>query len=540
MKSMIYNKFRSIMSNQALGALLAISVVTTSCNEANVIELEPVNQISDGAAFSSPSLIELSVIGMYNAAQRGDYAGNQRGYPFGAAFVQQGDNRGEDVVNTATFYQLTYTATYDPSTANNVYYWADTYRLISRTNLVIEGVTAAVANGIITQAIADDYIGQAKFFRAAAHLELLFHFARPYNYTSDASHPGVPYRDFAINTKAGIEQALSQGRNSVADCYSKILADLNDAESLLKTKAERGGTQGIIRATKESAIAFKTRAYLHMGRWTDLLTEGNKLTGVYTLTGDPNTPFVSGYNNTESIFSMENTATNNPGVNAALASQYKRRQLVAISPIIWRDPSWLLDDKRRRELGNETADDVQDDAMVFTISGRKYTNKYKDGVNYTDPSPVIRFAEVVLSMAEAHARKASPDLPAALTLLNSVRNRSLGNVATQAYTLVDLPSQAAMIQAIIKERRIEFLMEGRRWPDIHRLQGDAFVPMDGIPAKVANGNPSAAAYELGTPYTGPFGVDAVPGSDFRFLWPIPQAEINTNPTLANEQNPGWN
>lgn len=46
------------------------------------------------------------------------------------AFVQQGDNRGEDVVNTQTFYQLTYTATYDPGTANNVYYWSDTYRMI--------------------------------------------------------------------------------------------------------------------------------------------------------------------------------------------------------------------------------------------------------------------------------------------------------------------------------------------------------------------------------------------------------------------------
>lgn len=63
---------------------------------------------------------------------------------------KQGDNRGEDVVNTQTFYQLTYTATYDPGTANNVYYWSDTYRMINRANLVIEGVPSAVDNGIIT------------------------------------------------------------------------------------------------------------------------------------------------------------------------------------------------------------------------------------------------------------------------------------------------------------------------------------------------------------------------------------------------------
>lgn len=401
MKNLNIKRVSVSLASKAITALFSISMLMTSCSEDNVINLKPINQIAEDEAFSTPSLILAAVNGVYNAAQRGDYAGGQRGYPFGAAFVQQGDNRGEDVVNTQTFYQLTYTATYDPGTANNVYYWSDTYRMINRANLVIEGVTRAVDNGIITQAVGDQYIAQAKFFRAAGHLELLFHFARPYNYTVDASHPGVPYRDFGINTKETMAQAMLVGRSSVAECYTKILSDLNDAENIL-------GSGVITRVTKEAAIAFKTRVYLHMGRWNDVITEGNKLSG-FTLTSDPNEPFISGYKNTESIFSLENSATNNPGVNAALASQYKRRTLVAISPIIWRDPSWLPDDKRRRELPHSDATDVQDDAMVFTIDGAKYTNKYKDGRDYTDPSPIIRYAEVVLSMAEAHARKASPD-----------------------------------------------------------------------------------------------------------------------------------
>ena len=64
-------------------------------------------------------------------------------------------------------------------------------------------------------------------------------------------------------------------------------------------------------------------------------------------------------------------------------------------------------------------------------------------------------------------------------------------------------------------------------------------PIDGIPGKLANGNPNASLYTLGTPYTGPYGVAAVPGADYKFLWPIPQLEINVNPTLAAQQNPGW-
>ena len=30
-----------------------------------------------------------------------------------------------------------------------------------------------------------------------------------------------------------------------------------------------------------------------------------------------------------------------------------------------------------------------------------------------------------------------------------------------------------------------------------------------------------------------------PYADFKFIWPIPQVEVNANPTLAEQQNPGW-
>jgi hypothetical protein len=496
-----------------------------SCNNDEILNLSPVNNISIEAAYSTPSLIESSINGMYNAAQVGQFnttnPNGGRGYVWGAAFVQQGDNRGEDVVNLATFYQLTYTATYDGGTANNVYYWIDGYRLINRCNLVIEGVEGAVAKGIITQAVADNYIGQAKFLRAITHFELLTHFARPYQFTTAASHDGIPYREVGVDTQAEIDSELLKGRNTVADCYSKVIADLDSAEALITNTIKT-------KATKNAAIAFKTRVYLHKRDWDKVITEGNKIASAFTLTASPNGPFASNYSNSESIFSILQAATLNPGVNAALASQYKTRRLVSISPIIWRDPSWLADDKRREE-----------GVMVETVSGTKYTNKYKDGTTYTDAAPVIRFAEVVLNMAEAHARKTSPDLATALTLLNSVRDRALATPATQSYTSATLTNQLDMVGAILKERRIEFLMEGRRWSDIHRLQGDNLHPIDGIPAKIGNGGLGAASFTLGTPYTGALAVPAIPGSDKRFLWPIPLEETNNNPTLKAQQNPGW-
>ena len=510
-------------------ALFAVS----SCSDDKILELSPINRISVDQAFSSPSLIESSMNGVYNAAAIGQFntqnPNGGRGYIWGAAFVQQNDNRGEDAVNTATFYQFTYTNTYDTTTANNVFYWADGYRLINRCNLMIDGVTQAVSKGIITQAVANNYIGQSLFLRAITHFEMLIHFARPFNATTSTTDLGIPYRTVGIDTEAESNSEVLKPRNTVADCYTRILADLNQAEALTTNTT-------LTKASKNSAIAFKTRVLLHQRNWDMVVTEANKLTSQYTLTAQPDGVFTSNYANSESIFSMLQAATANPGVNAALASQYGRRRLVCISPIIWRNPSWLADDKRRFDNSTATSDGT---GMVFTVGGRKYTNKYKDGVNYTDASPVIRYAEVLLNAAEAQARRAATNLPAALANLNLVRNRSLATPATQAYTATSFTTPATMVAAILAERRIEFVLEGRRWGDIHRLQNDDLAPISGIPAKVGNGNPPAAAFVLGTAYTGPYGVPALPASDFRFLWPIPQIEVNVNPTLAAQQNPGW-
>jgi hypothetical protein len=508
-------------------AIIAVAFGMNSCSEEKILDLKPIDRISIDAAFSSPSLIALSMNGMYNAAQIGQYNSTNpnggRGYVWGAAFVQQGDNRGEDVVNLAGFYQLTYQSNYDQGTANNTYYWVDGYRLINRCNLVIEGVTKAVADGIISSTLGNDYIGQAKFLRAITHFELLTYFARPYNFTPAASHPGIPYMEVGVDTQSEIDSEMLKGRNTVAECYTKILTDLDDAENLIPA-----ATAAKNKATKSAAIAFKTRVYLHKRDWANVITEGVKLKTSATLTSTPNGPFVtaSNLNNSESIFSIEQSPTLNPGVNAALASQYKTRRLVCISPIIWRDPSWLQTDKRRQE-----------GVMVETIAGVKYTNKYKDGVTYTDAAPVIRYAEVVLNMAEAQAR--NNNLASALTLLNTVRDRALANPTTETYTIATLSSIPLMVRAILQERRIEFLMEGRRWSDIHRLQADDLFPIDGIPAKVASGSATAAMYTPTTPYTGPYGETAIPSSNFRILWPIPLLETNNNPILKAQQNPGW-
>lgn len=547
--------------------VLFTGLMLTSCSEEEIIDLAPFNQISDATAFTSPELIALAVNGMYNAYQIGDYGGGLRGYPFGAAFVEQGDCRGEDVVNWYAFYAITYQATYNATTANNVYYWNDTYRAINRSNIIVEGVQLAADNGIISQELANEYAAEARLLRAAGYHELLKMFARPYKHTNDASHMGVPYHTVPFTTADAVDTGFEMGRHSVAQCYTWILEDLNYAEQNLPAKAQRSGNQRMSKGTKEAAAAYKVRIHQHMWNMPGVITEALKFingpyASSYSLHANPWDAFVGGaYGSNEHIFGMENSETNYPSVNGALSSQYNRRNLVSLSPIIWRNEMWLPDDKRR--IGSNDLE--QDDRMVRWIAGRILTDKYKRPTQMDDLTPMMRYAELLLNLAEAYAREG--DAANALTYLNMVRNRSLADPATQAYDLAaNFGGNAVnVLEAILVERRIELAMEGSRWPDIHRLQHCPHFPIDGIPAKLANAvTPPEAFYVAGSPhdpwtpyaaanptyapnevylndgpYQGPKTVVAIPYDDHRFIWPIPQSELNANPTLATQQNPGY-
>lgn len=498
-----------------------------------VTDLNPFNRLTEADAFATPERCELSMVGVYDAAQSGFYLGGAvRGYPFGAASIQQGDMRGEDMLNVAAFYAFTYDGTYDPTTANNDYHWQTLYGLINKANLIIEGSAGAAQNNVIPAAKAAEYEGESRFLRALAHHELLVHFARPYAFTGDASHPGVPYRDFAVNTLSALEQAQGQGRNTVAQCYSRILEDLNFAENALPET--RAGGRKISRATKGAAVALKVRVYSHMGRWNDVLTEANKLfdgLGGYALTAEPEGPFANFANNTESIFSIEHSQPDNPFVNGALPVMYSiapGRALVAISPISYNAPWWLENDKRRTQLVRN--------------NGRSYhSHKYRNIVTQDDWAPIIRYAETILDAAEAHAR--NNNLGTALDLLNQVRDRAVED--DDSFTLGDFANANELIDAIIKERRIEFLGEGRRWADIHRLAYDPVFSTGGIPAKTLYNNTTFASwgygvgYDAGGNFTGDLSRQAIPLDNFRFIWPIPQSELNTNEVLAAQQNPGY-
>lgn len=523
--------------------VLGGGLLLASCN---VNDLQPQTALSETTAFQTPERIELAVAGVYDGGQSGFYNGSytaNRGYSFGAAHLQQGDMRGEDMVSVQAFYAITYQQTYDPTTANNVNFWQNCYALINRANVVLAGLQTATPTATFTQAQIDAYMGECRFLRAMAHHYLLVYFARPYS-DNPTTNLGVPYRTTPVTGGQSVEDAIKVGRNTVADCYAKILEDLNYAEEKLPATRTVGR---LTRATKGAAIALKTRVRLHQGNWAEVITEGNKLVptaapftspiGSYALTATPLGAFGAGNkNNTESIFSVENNDVDNAGVNGAPGSMYSAasvsgRGIIAISPILWNQPFFPAGDLRKASTA------IASDPASAAGRGGNFTRKYPDVTTRSDNAPIVRYAEVLLNLAEANAR--TNNTARALALLNAVRNRSVTTAADQ-YTAATFATANDLTAAVINERRPEFLAEGMRWLDIHRLAQDAsFRQATGIPAKASNGisnfaplytNNAATTFQLQA---------AVPYSDYRFLWPIPAEELVNNPTLAKQQNPGY-
>ena len=528
--------------------LLGTVMLAVSCEK--VLDVQPFNAFTDESVFTTSARATLALNGVYDAAQTGGPSLAGRGYPFGAATIQQGDNRGEDMVNLQAFYQITYQGTYTPFTANNNSMWDNTYGMINKANIAIEGFKKAAASGVLTAATATQFEAECRFLRALGHHELLIHFARPF-LDGNGAALGVPYRDYAVTGGESLERLQKEARPTVAAAYAKLLEDINFAEANLPVTNSGGA---VIRAQKSAAIALKQRVLLHMGQWANAVAAGNalvpttvnpatptsarSLVGNHALTATPNGSFgFTGGNSisTENIFSVKNDPLDNGSVNGAPAAMYGStdllgRGLVCVSPIIWNNTGWLAEDLRRTTLYRNGG----------TAIGRAMmTTKYTDYSGRGDNTPIIRWAEVLLNQAEAEARVATGISQRAIDLLNMVRNRSLPSTANQ-YTASSFASRTALIRAILLERRIEFLAEGRRWPDIHRTAQDPITELRsaGIPAKVANGGVTGttlAQYGIGLAVT--TSQPAIPYSDFRFIWPIPAIEVTTNPVIV--QNPGY-
>lgn len=455
---------------------------------------------NDDAQFTTALRIEQQVRGIYSALK----AGNM----YGARYIIYNEVRADNWLNQNT-NSVTATQTWNHSLGNGAQevtgLWDSGYTIINRCNLFIEGM-GRTGTAVVGAATAANYIAEAKFVRAVAYYNLLQLYARPY-WDGNGAKPGVPLR-LTGNSVAG---NYDIARSTVAQVYTQVLKDLNEAETGLPlTYLTTAATpvadplKNTTRAHRNTAIAFKTRVYLSMRDYANVITEANKIvstaapftatTGVaHALAPVYTDLFKTPFTASESILSMPFVLSQDAGANQSTPGSYFWTvKLYSLNPAgIIGNAGWKTTDTRR--------------SLIANTAGLPYHSKYAvNAVNgYADYIPVIRYAEVLLSLSEALTRSTNTVSQRAVDLLNAVRRRS---DATTTFTVAGFATPAALNDAILTERNIEFLGEGLRWPDLARLGLT-------IPAKGA--------------------VEAIPETDRRYIWPISGVELLYNKQMVD-------
>ncbi|GAA4508712.1 RagB/SusD family nutrient uptake outer membrane protein [Hymenobacter ginsengisoli] len=479
-------------------ALLALGSVSCQNDALNPV---PQTQISDKVAFDTPTRVALQVNSLYSFVKTGNFLGGR--------FQIYNDIRADEFINLtsnavtgSTVWNHTETETNANDVANC---WIYGYQAINQVNVFLAGLddnaskfVAPVFPGNFATT-ANQYRGEARLLRALCYYSLLQLYAQPYNKDAGAS-PGLPLRLLAEKSAAN----NSLARSPVKDIYAQILADLNFAETNLPATYGDAFTN-TTRAHRNTAIALKTRVYLSMSNYTSVITEANKLvpaaapfvatSGVANgLNSSVAAVFAPPQTTSESILSFPFTANDQPGTQNQLAYYYLPSSLggngeysLNTATGIVADPAFAATDARRTNF-------------IVTTSGGTFLKKYPTGTPYTDNAPVIRYAEVMLNLAEARVRSSNTVDAQALALLNAVRGRS-----NPAGVYATFTSASDLLNAILLERRIEFLGEGLRNIDLMRTLSP--IPAKGI-------------------------VRAIPTTDPLYIWPIPQAELSANPAMT--------
>ncbi|MEJ0029172.1 MAG: RagB/SusD family nutrient uptake outer membrane protein [Bacteroidota bacterium] len=288
-----------------------------------------------------------------------------------------------------------------------------------------------VTDPALTDALRKQYLGEAYFIRALSYFDL----ARVWGGVPIITQPTLTPTD-----NSGIERATSDA------VYAQVLADLTTAEPLLPETTDR------YRATRKTVWALLSRYYLYRGDNVKAEEYASKLivdATNYKLLKPYNTFFAASARGTaESVFEIFYNGTTEQNTHRGQwqpQSNGGTRQ-------------WAPNDAIVALLNNPLIGGNRSTLVAKDNQNRWYGNLYYR-TPPSDPSYVIRIAELYLIRAEARANQ--DKLTDAASDLNAVRDRA-GLVATTAATKKIYFSLSRM------SGRVEFAEEPHRWFDLVR------------------------------------------------------------------------
>ncbi|MEP0367759.1 MAG: RagB/SusD family nutrient uptake outer membrane protein [Cyclobacteriaceae bacterium] len=392
----------------------------------------------------------------------------------------------------------------DQFTANEL--WREAYQSIAAVNNILDRLDE-VEFGVEFE---DRVKAECLSIRALLHFSLIEVFAQDYNYTTDQSHPAVPYIKKST-------PGAAVGRNTMAEVYTELFADINEALPLFQSSGDVLTMQGyraggsIYFMNYYAALGLRARLHFYSTDYPSALTDANEiLSGPFTL--EP-TYTVSQYDNDgevgdfvdqwyglapilggEAIFQLDVDSDDGNFANRSLIDIYTANNGNAAHAV----SQDLID---LYEAGDARLAWYLDEAA--TPATDLHVFKYPGGLGINADAhhfPVMRLTEFALMAAECEVLTGG-DEGRALTLVNQITSRAGASAIASSGTQLQ--------EDIITERRKELAFEGHRLYDLKRLQR-GFTRNDCL---LSNGNCSV---------TYP--------SDL-YAWPIPQYETAANPAI---------
>lgn len=209
----------------------AVALLPMSCND-DFLNTKPLDRISSDATWADGPLSEAFVFNVYSYLGYGGFEEQAlAAYTDEAMFTHAGRN-----INTFTEGAESPGAL---AWLSSTYEWGTMYLAIRQANIAIENLPKAT---FTDTALRDRLLGEAYFLRAYYYHQLVRYYG------------GVPL----IAKAYGLNEDYSVVRNTYEECVNFIVADLEQAITLLDGKPDTPG-----RASKLSAMALKARQLVY-------------------------------------------------------------------------------------------------------------------------------------------------------------------------------------------------------------------------------------------------------------------------------------
>ena len=473
---------------------LATSILTFglfACS--SLIDVKPRTAIDSTTALTSVDAINAAVNAVYDALQSTDLYGRDL-----IAIPEVLADNGRATNNSSRLV-----AEYQNQPGNHLINWTQDYYGINLANLVLDALTKVT----MTDAQRNSYMGQCLFLRALMYFDLMKSYAyMPTAIIPEYNRGGVPLSTSGVLT---LPQVAYPSRPAIDAVYTQILADLTQAIDKLSATAK---SRGPIYATQGGAQALYSRVALYAGKYQEAADFATSALASGVGTFQTKATYIAGWRtavNPESMFEVNFQTSENIGVNTSLQTTFttlvtlgNTAQTGGFGDVV-PTAAFLTDIESEKDASGAVLD-IRRQLYELGTKGRGAQNiettKFlgKNGTINLDNVPVIRISEMYLNRAEAYynlGRTAD-----ALKDLNTIRTRS-GLPEKTALT------GTALLDEIIRQRRLEFAFEGHRFWDLKRLGRDIIKSPSNLPF-----------------------------TDYRILARIPISEINNNKNLKQNYN----